>query len=43
MTDMRDIFSVSLVAVFVLFFTGTHSKELQSNDSTSTRKVQTEV
>ena len=36
---MRDIFSVSLVAVFLLFFTRTHSKDLQSNDSISTCKV----
>ena len=35
---MQDI-SFSLVAVFLLFFTGTHSEELQSNDSTSTCKV----
>jgi len=35
---MQDIFSFSLVAVFLLFFTRTHSKELQSNDSTSTCK-----
>jgi len=34
---MQDI-SFSLVAVFLLFFTGTHSKELQSNNSTSTCK-----
>jgi len=34
---MQDI-SFSLVAVFLLFFTGTHSEELQSNDSTSTCK-----
>jgi len=31
---MQDL-SFSLVTVFLLFFTGTHSKELQSNDSTS--------
>ena len=36
---MRDIFTFYLVAVFLLFFTQTHSKELQSNDSTSTCKV----
>ena len=37
---MRKIFSVSLVAVRLLFFTRTYSKgELQSNDSTSTYKV----
>lgn len=35
---MRDIFSVSLV-VLLFFFTRTHSKELQSNDSTPTCKV----
>lgn len=35
---MRDI-SFYLVAVFLLFLTRTRSKELQSNDSTSTRKV----
>ena len=36
---MRDIFSVSLVLSLILFFTQTHSKELKSNDSTSTCKV----
>ena len=37
---MRDMFPFYLIAaVFVLFFTRTHSKELQSNDSTSTCKV----
>ena len=39
MAEMRDIFYFYLVAVFLLFFTRTHSKELQSNDSTSTCKV----
>ena len=39
LTEMRNIFPVSLVAMFLLFFTKTHSKELQSNDSTSTCKV----
>ena len=33
---MRDIFSFYLVAVFLLFFTRTHSNDLQSNDSSST-------
>ena len=37
---MRDIFSFYFIAaVFVLFFTRLLSKELQSNDSTSTCKV----
>ena len=36
---MQDIFSVFLVAVFLLFFIRTNSKELQSNDSISTCEV----
>ena len=41
LTEMRDIFFVTLRVVFHLFFTRTHvhSKDPYPNDSTSTRKV----